>query len=500
MFYINSPKVLLYQGKSFDIRDFLFIYNDDSLKDIVGRLYKKYLNVFESEINNKNNNKKIIVSLKIDNLKSLQNFPSNEAYYLNSNIDFVKIVAKTKRALISGLTNFIYNAILNKHLSSYEVIDYPTIKERRVHLDCGRKYFTKNWIINLLDFMSDLNLNTLNFHFSDNKGYRIESKVAPEIVSKDGYLTINEVSEILEYAENLDIKIIPSFDTPGHVDHILRIHPEYALKSINQKPSKIALDITSKDAVDFVKSLYKEHLSIFKKQDEFHIGGDEFMEFHKDEFIEEYQPVLDKFAHEKYGKEYSWKDAFVGYINEIYDLFTSHSKKVRIWNDGIYYGEINESIPKQIIKPSKDINIDYWCIMSWTKNVVPVDLFIKEGYKNIYNSNSDYLYYVLREQMPEDGRAMHSWNFNNAYLKIFNEWSPGKFSGTVLEDNNPIVKGTSISIWCDNQNIASEIEIFNDIIKEFIVFSLNNHDIVKENFRHIVEKIHELEDLFKISL
>lgn len=502
MFYINYPKVPILQGFPFKICDLIFTYEDDSLKDVVDRLYNKYLSIFEDRIGDRDkidDDEKLLISLNIDTTEFLENFPSNEVYYIHSNVDFVEIVAKTKRGLISGLSNFFYNAIFNEYFATYEVIDYPTTKERRVHLDCGRKYFTKDWIINFLDFMCDLNLNTLNFHFSDNKGYRIESKVAPEIVSKDGYLTFDEISEILSHAKKLDIKIIPSFDTPGHVDHILKIHPEFALKSIDGKPSKIALDITSSEAVDFVKKLYMELLSIFKEQEEFHIGGDEFMEFHKDEFINEYQPVLDNYAHEKYGKKYSWKDAFVGYINEIYDLFASHGKKVRIWNDGIFYGENNPSIPKQKIKPSKDINIDYWCIMPWTENVVPVETFIKKGYKNIYNSNSDYLYYVLREEMPEDGRPMHSWNFKNAYLKIYENWSPGKFSGSVLKDKNPNIKGTSISIWCDNKYAATEKEIFNDIIREFIVFSLNNHDLEKENFGDMVEMIDELESWFKME-
>lgn len=502
MYYINSPKVLIHQGNAFKPCELLFNYEDTSLNDTINRLYKKYLNVFKSEFvdfDKTSKHKKLSISLKIDNQNILENYPNNETYSLHSNTTFVEIIAKTKRGLISGLTNFIYTAILNKSLHVYKVIDYPVIKERRVHLDCGRKYFTKDWIIHFIDFMSDLNLNTLNFHFSDTKGYRINSKIAPEIVSKDGYLTFDEISEILDHAQNLNIKIIPSFDTPGHVNHILKIHPEYALKSIDQKPSDIALDITSKDAIDFVKSLYKEHLDIFKNQDEFHIGGDEFMEFHREGFINEYQNVLDDFAHKKYGSDYSWKDVFVGYINEIYELFTSHSKKVRIWNDGIFYGENNPAIPKQKIVPPKDINIDYWCIMPWTKNVVPVDLFIEKGYENIYNSNSDYLYYVLREEKPEDERLMHSWNFHNAYLKIFNEWSPDRFSGSDLSDRSFLIKGTSISIWCDNQDIATEKEIFNDIIKEFIIFSLNNYDDQKENYRHIIDRIDELEEWFKIN-
>lgn len=497
MFYINRPKKIISQGSSFEVSNLIVNYEDKKLNSVIDRLYKKYTNYFGLDIYDKK--EKLIVSLKIDESNHFDNIENSEVYYINSKINSIEIIAKNSRGLISAFTNLIYNAILNKSFYEYEIIDFPDIMERRVHLDCGRKFFTKDWIINLLDFMSDLNLNTLNFHFSDNRGYRIESNIAPEIVSKDGYLTFNDVSEILEHAKNLSIKIIPSFDTPGHVDHILNIHPEFALKSINGNPSKIALDITSHKAIDFIKSLYLEHLSIFDEQEEFHIGGDEFMEFHKNEFINEYQPVLDNFAKEKYGEKYSWKDAFVGYINDIYELFTSHSKKVRIWNDGIFYGENNPDIPKQLIKPSKDINIDYWCIMSWTKNVAPLDTFINKDYKNIYNSNSDYLYYVLREDTPEDGHPMHSWNFKNAYKKIFNEWSPGKFSGTTLDDKSPLIKGSSISIWCDNQNIASEDEVFEDIIKEFIVFSLITYDVNKSNSNYIVENIENLAPLFKMN-
>lgn len=492
MFPLHIPKKIINSGNYYKLKKIVFNHSIENLDIILNKYNEKYERLYMSE-------DIFELTVKIDSNEYLSEVLSDEKFYILSRNNFAKIISNSYEGILNGVKFFYQNIFFNNSMQEYEVLDYPDIEERRVHLDCGRKYFSKKWIMDLISFMFEINLNTLNFHFSDNKGYRIWSNVSPEIVSKDGFLTWDEIEEILNFSEIHGIKIIPSFDTPGHVDHILKIHPEYALNDINGNYSKKALDITSNSALNFVKNLYLEQMEIFKKCEHFHIGGDEFMEFHKEDFVKNFRPILDNFAKLKYGNNHSWKDAFIGYLKDISELVQENGFKPRIWNDGLFYGENKPDIPKQLIQLDKSIGIDYWCIMGWTSNVASLDVILKNGYTNIYNSNSDYLYYVLRESIPDDGRKQNSWNFKKASRKIFDEWSVGKFSGYILEDSDPIIKGTSISIWCDNFDLVDENEIFSDIIDEFIIFSLISYDRNKNKYNNLFSNLKKIKNYIFFS-
>lgn len=344
-----------------------------------------------------------------------------------------------------------------------------TLSERRIHLDCGRKYFTKDWIIKLIDYMNFLGLNTLTLHFSENMGFRIETNNYPEILS-DKYLTKDEIREIISYAKNKNIEIMPSLDTPGHVRQILKAFPQYGQEDKYGNNSKEALSITSEEALNFIKNLYSEYADLFHESRCFHIGGDEFMEFEKQDFLENYISVLDDFAKEKFGDEYSWKDTFANYINEVAKFILEKGFTPRVWNDGLYYGEHNEEL-KQKIKINPKIEVDFWCQMPWNPSISKLATIIEKGHK-IYNLNSSYFYYVLRVDKPDDGRNFNSFDKYNQDINIFENWTPGEFFGNRIEDNHSAINGSAMSIWCDNPDIVSETQIFDDIKKELFAFAL----------------------------
>lgn len=363
--------------------------------------------------------------------------------------------------------NTIKEILKNNH--DIIINDSNTLLERRLHLDMGRKYFTKQWIMKLIDYMAFLNLNTLTLHFSENKGFRIESNKYPEILSEK-YLTKKEVKEIIHYANERNIAIMPSLDTPGHVRQILSKFPNFGQIDINDTPSKESLSVTSKEALDFIKILYKEYCDLFKGSKAFHIGGDEFFEFEKEGFIEKYMPILNDYALNKFGDDYSWKDSFANYINEIAKLVYENGFTPRVWNDGLYYGDHNEDV-KQKIKMFEKIEVDFWCQMPWNPSVSKLETIIKKGHK-IYNLNSSYFYYVLRENMPENGRKQNSFDKKKQYLNIYNEWTPGKFFDNQINDKDKNINGAGMSIWCDNPDLVDEDTIFEDIKKELFAFAL----------------------------
>ena len=394
---------------------------------------------------------------------------SNEAYKIEVNEKGVKIIAASENAAMYALRTIQHLMITNNNKLVYgTIVDYPDLAERRVHVDMARKYISKDWLIQHIRQLSYFKMNTIQLHFSENLGFRIESDFDPEIVSKDGYLTKDEIREVLAEAKKYGINVIPSLDTPGHVEHILKVHPEYGQVDINGNKSKTALDVTNPEAVNYVKGLYKEYMDLFEGSTDFHIGGDEYMEFDRPPFTTEYKPVLDNYAKENFGPEYTWKDTMANYINDIAEFVYEGGFKPRIWNDAIYYGENDPRENRQQIKMHDYIGIDFWSQMGWNPAIANLNTFIEKGHKDIYNVNANFFYYVLRNSKPDDGRPQHSFDFPNQDVRIYNEWSPGIFQGegNVIDDDSDVIQGASLAIWCDNPNLVSEDVITEDISKE----------------------------------
>ncbi|MHC5268594.1 family 20 glycosylhydrolase [Enterococcus sp. LJL98] len=360
---------------------------------------------------------------------------------------------------------------LGNRLLVGEIIDYPDLKERRLHIDIGRKYFSKDWIIKQIQHLSELKMNTLQLHFSENKGFRIESTIAPGIVSRDGFLTKKEVKEILLSAKKYGVQIIPSLDTPGHVEHILKTYPNLGQEGINGELSKVALDITSEKSLAFIKKLYSEYMELFSECQFFHIGADEYMEFDRAPFTTVYQPVLNNFAKEKWGTSYGWKDVVANYVNQVAEHVYKNGFIPRVWNDGVYYDEKEIYEPRQKIELEPYITVDFWSQMGWNPSVAELDTFFQRGIKEVYNVNASFFYYVLRPDKPTDGRLSHSFDFLEQDRRIYEDWHAGLFESNEIPNRDSRIGGASLAIWCDQPEIASEERIALDISNELVSFA-----------------------------
>ena len=308
-------------------------------------------------------------------------------------------------------------------------------------------------------------MNAIQMHFSENLGFRIECETDPSIVSEQ-HLTKADVREILAEAKKYGVKVIPSFDSPGHVDQILRAHPEYGQVDKYGNHYKSGLDVTNPEAIKYIYSLYDEYMELFKGCTDFHIGGDEYMEFDRAPFTTQYKSVLDNYARENIDPNATWKDVIAKYINDLAEHVHEKGFTPRIWNDGIYYGENSWGQNKQMIKMHKYIGIDFWSQMSWNGSIARLQTFLDKGHDTIYNVNASFFYYVLRPSMPDDGRKQHSFDNLNSDKLIFDEWTPGKFQANTIADDNPAIKGASLAIWCDKADVCDEDTITEDIANE----------------------------------
>ncbi|WP_286073209.1 family 20 glycosylhydrolase [Faecalibaculum rodentium] len=133
-------------------------------------------------------------------------------------------------------------------------------QHRSVLLDCGRKYYTRDWILDLLEEMEDCHANELVLHFSDDMGLRLESKTYPWLAGSDNawsldpsvpdpdpgkVLTQEDILVIGRAASDRGIELIPSFDSPGHMRYILERYREQTGQDIAMSFAPSCLVITN---------------------------------------------------------------------------------------------------------------------------------------------------------------------------------------------------------------------------------------------------------------
>ena len=416
---------------------------------------------------------------------------SKEAYKITIDDTGIHLTGASETAVLYGLRTIEQITSVNGALAYGEIVDYPNVAERRIHVDMARKYISKDWFIRQIREMSYFKMNAIQMHFSENLGFRIECETDPSIVSEQ-HLTKADVREILAEAKKYGVKVIPSFDSPGHVDQILRAHPEYGQVDKYGNHYKSGLDVTNPEAIKYIYSLYDEYMELFKGCTDFHIGGDEYMEFDRAPFTTQYKSVLDNYARENIDPNATWKDVIAKYINDLAEHVHEKGFTPRIWNDGIYYGENSWGQNKQMIEMHKYIGIDFWSQMSWNGSIARLQTFLDKGHDTIYNVNASFFYYVLRPSMPDDGRKQHSFDNLNSDKLIFDEWTPGKFQANTIADDNPAIKGASLAIWCDKADVCDEDTITEDIANEMRALatkawntssnSIISHDQFKANY------------------
>lgn len=334
-----------------------------------------------------------------------------------------------------------------KDLSKQKVTYKSLMNERALLLDIGRKHYSKEWIFSLIDLMSKLKLNTLQLHFSDNEGFRIESSSYPSIVSEE-YLTKSEVKEIISYAKKHYIQVIPELDTPGHLKKFLTNYPQWRLNRVGEPNEFLdhrALDITNPEAVSAVYELLFEYFDLFKESTYFHLGADEFIDF--DSFHE--YPLLQTVAKKRFGSDATGIELYVDYTNRLIEETKKAGFIPRVWSDGFY--RKNQSSIQTL---SKDVQITYWT--RWNKHMASIDSYLEKGYE-VINFNDNYFYFVLGEAA--------GYSYPDAE-KIKNEWSINVFAGNqqITQAQLSNVIGASFSIWSDRPDALSEEEVMKKLL------------------------------------
>lgn len=155
------------------------------------------------------------------------------------------------------------------------ISDSPRFSWRGILTDVSREFQTKEEMLKLIDSMAMVKLNVLHWHLTDDQGWRPEIKAYPKLTAgTDKKYTQEDLKEIVSYAAQRGITIVPEIDVPGHSAAVARAYPELCLAKENGKGRHNLYDVSNPDVYVFLDAVFKELSAIFPGE-YVHLGADE---------------------------------------------------------------------------------------------------------------------------------------------------------------------------------------------------------------------------------
>jgi hexosaminidase len=250
---------------------------------------------------------------KIELLLSKTDEIGDEGYLVHVTPASIKITANKKAGIIYAFQTILQtlpairtNAPLN--IPAMQVKDYPRFQWRGMHLDVSRHFFSPNLVKEYINLMATYKMNTFHWHLTDDQGWRIEIKKYPKLTSVGawrvdqtdkvwsdrpqakegepatygGYYTQEQIKDIIHYAADRNITIVPELDVPGHSAAAIAAYPYLSCTQQPQLPmtggnyTGVSSNLCpGNDSVfTFLQNVYAEVINLFPSQ-YIHIGGDE---------------------------------------------------------------------------------------------------------------------------------------------------------------------------------------------------------------------------------
>lgn len=289
--------------------------------------------------------------------------------------------------------------------------DWPQQSERGILLDAGRHYYSPGFIVQQIQEMAYLKLNTLHLHFTDNDAFGLVSQSFPYLATPGAY-TRADLARFEAAAQRYHVTIIPELEMPAHSAAILRARPDLGFDC--PQMGLATLDVTKPAVLQFATALIDEFAPLFPGPD-FMIGTDEY----PTQATQATCPELVQYA--KANGFASTADVFVHFINELNAVVRAHSKRMVIWN----WWNVDQN---PTTAPDKNIKVEVWTTPATgtTVNHSP-QTYIDMGY-DVVASPSDTLYVTPGSEL-----------FPNSQF-LYEQWAP---------QVDPHLLGYEVSVWSD---------------------------------------------------
>jgi hexosaminidase len=320
----------------------------------------------------------------------------DESYSLKvapGDANVIDIQAKTNVGIMRALETLLQLFQKRNYyceLPAVTIEDSPKFKWRGLQIDVARHFHNLDALKANIEAMAMVKLNVLHLHLSDDQGFRFESKTHPLLQECGGdgragkglYFRQTELKELVQYAAERGVRVIPEIDVPGHIGSWCGYPKLDASGKMGEAPVREygvfhhSLDVTKDEVYEFLKDLFKEVAQVFPDK-YVHLGGDEVTGN-----AWTYNPNILKFMND-HKMQNDW--------HKLQGYFFSKMDEVIRGMDKIMYGwqeSITPLLPKQLIQAWMGTETD-WLIsagrpqiysrglyLDWTK--YPIDYYNEE--------------------------------------------------------------------------------------------------------------------------
>ena len=440
--------------------------------------------------------------------QALKEVPTDLNRYTAESIAAVKEAEKAIRSLDSNLSRAQQDSIDQAIAKLQEAVSNLTFtpeaqkeedakrevekleKNKVISIDAGRKYFTLDQLKRIVDKASELGYSDLHlllgndglrfllddmtitangktYASDDVKNAIIEGTKAYYDDPNGTTLSQAEITELIQYAKDRGIGLIPAINSPGHMDAMLVAMEKLGIANPQanfDKVSKTTMDLENEEAMNFTKALIGKYMDFFA-------GKTKIFNYGTDEYANDATNAQGWY----YLKWYGLYGKFAEYSNSLAAMAKEKGLQPMAFNDGFYYED------KDDVEFDKDVIISYWSKGWWGYNLASPQYLASKGYKFL-NTNGDW-YYILG-QKPEDGGGFLKKAIENTEKTPFNQLASTKYPEVDL----PTV-GSMVAIWADRPSAEYKEE---EIFELMTAFADHNKEYFRADYKALREELAQI--------
>ncbi len=369
----------------------------------------------------------------------------DEGYIIEVTPTLVTIRATNEKGLFYGVQSLLQllpAEIFNKKqvqgidwiIPCQKIEDKPKFAWRSFMLDSGRQYQTSGFIKKYLEQMAMLKMNYFHWHLTEGQGWRIEIKKYPKLTKigsqvakgkeQQGFYTQSEIKDIVAFAKELHITVVPEIDVPGHSEAALTAYPE--LTCLKKAPESV-MGFSShifcggnEKTYDFLEDIFSEVCDLFPSE-YIHIGGDEAPKADWKKCSACQSKIKDEGLNDTH-------DLQLYFTKRLANFLKTKNRKAICWGDVVYHDGIE--LPDNVVV--------YWWNWRGHKDLALKNA-IKRGHQVICGTN--YYTYLNFPVTPWKPRYNNDRTFD---LKTCYEKNP-----SYLDNPNKLILGMGTCLWTD---------------------------------------------------
>lgn len=360
-----------------------------------------------------------------------------ESYHIRITPKQIEIRAKDRGGFTYAIQTLRQWVSVEKGYPSFscaEIADSPRLSWRCFMLDSGRQFQKVSTIKKYIDMASLLKMNRFHWHLTEGLGWRIEIKRYPQLTrigafvgkgpEQQGFYSQDEIREIVQYAAERNVTIVPEIDMPGHAEAALAAYPELGCfgRPVEIPENGFTQNIFcagKEKTIDFLKNVLDEVCELFPST-YIHLGGDEAPKGNWNKCPDCQQRIQAK-------KLRNSNELQLWFSSEMADYLKAKGRKAIFWGDVVY--EDGYPLPDNVA-------IQWW---NWRGHK---DLALKNAIRNGYPviCSTNYYMYLNFPVTPWKGyNEDRTFDLRDAYLH----------NPSYKPEENPLLLGMTCALWTD---------------------------------------------------